>query len=175
MKAIKSFKQDFHTDMGGVFAALKKVQSDVKECSGRIAEAEQCISATYDEFNTLQGVVGKFLSSKADDLESRSRGNNAQILGIPEKEEGSDPSLYMDKWNADSLNTVAPVLERAHRTKWQRHDSAPRTFIVRRPNYKDTESILRASRAEVRSHVQKQQNGVSPTPVGRGLSTAKTI
>lgn len=41
MKAIKLFKQDFHTDMGGVFAAIKKVQSDVKECSGCIAEAEQ--------------------------------------------------------------------------------------------------------------------------------------
>lgn len=29
-------------------------------------------------------------------------------------EEGSDPSLYMHKWNAHSLNTVAPVRERAH-------------------------------------------------------------
>lgn len=92
---------------------FQKVQSDIKECSGCIAEAEQRISTTYDEFNTLQGVVGKLLSSKVDDSES-SRRNNAQILGIAEKEEGSDPSLYMDKWNTDSLNTVAPVRERAH-------------------------------------------------------------
>lgn len=88
-----SFKQDFHTDMGGVFAAIKKVQSDVKDCCGCNAEAEQRISATYDEFNTLQGVVGKLLSSKADDSESRSRRNNARIPGTPEKEDCSDPSL----------------------------------------------------------------------------------
>lgn len=117
--------------------------------------------------------MGKLLSSKADDSECSSRRNNARILAIPEMEEGSDPSLYMDNWNADSLNTVAPVRERAHRTKWQRHGSAPRTLIVRCPNYKDTESILRASRVEVRSHVQKQQNGVSPTPVGRGFINSK--
>lgn len=145
MKAIRSFTQDFHTDMGGVggvFAAIKRVQSDVKECSGCIAEAEQCISPAYVEFNTLQGVAGKLLSSKVDDPECRSRRNNARILGIPEKEEGSDPLLYMDKWNADSLNTVAPVRQRAHRTKWQRHDSAPRTFIVRCLNKRTQKASL---------------------------------
>ena len=40
MKAMQSFKQDFHTEMDDVLATIKNVQSDIKECSGCIAEAE---------------------------------------------------------------------------------------------------------------------------------------
>lgn len=154
MKAIQSFRHDFHTEMDGVLSAIKNVQSDIKECSGRIAEAEQRISTAEDVISTLQGAVetlekkAKLLATKVDDLECRSRRNNVRILGIPENEEGSDPCSYMEKWIADNLNMPPPVLERAHRLASQRPDSAPRAFIVKCLNYKDRESILRAARAK---------------------------
>ena len=70
---------------------------DIKECSGRISEAEQRISTAEDTTNSLQAVLEtlekqtKFLATKNNDLECRSRHNNVHILGIPEKEERSDP------------------------------------------------------------------------------------
>lgn len=154
MKAIRSFKQDFHVEMSGVMAAIKSVQSDIKDCSGRVTEAEQRISTAEDDINLLQKSVKnlekktQLLSSKVEDLECRSRRNNVRILGIPEKEEGSDPRSYMEKWIADNLDIPSPVLERAHRITSQKPDSAPRTFIVKCLNYKDKESILRAARGK---------------------------
>lgn len=44
IKAIRTFKQEFHDKMEGVLVAIKNVQKDVKECNGRITEAEQRIS-----------------------------------------------------------------------------------------------------------------------------------
>ena len=82
-------------------------------------------------------------------MEGRSERNKVRILGIPEKEEGSDPCSYMEKWIADILKISPPVLERAHRIKTgQKPDTAPRTFIVKCLNYKGRENILRDARAK---------------------------
>ncbi len=165
MKAILSFKQDFHAEMDGVLAAIKSVQSDIKECSGRISEAEQRISTAEDKINNLQTIVdklekkAKFLADKTDDLECRSRRNNVRILGIPEKEEGSDPCSYMEKWIADNLDIPPPVLERAHRLPGQ----MPRALIVKCLNYKDREGILRAAR--VKKEVIYKNNKIRLLPV----------
>lgn len=154
MKAILSFKQDFHTEMDGMLAEINTVQFDVKQCSGRISEAEQRISTAEDTINRLEAVVdklekkAKLLANKVDDLECRSRRNNVRVLGIPEGEEGSDPCSYMERWFADNLDITPPVLERAHRITGQNPGSAPRAIIVKCLNYKDREGILRAARVK---------------------------
>ena len=43
VKAIRTFKQEFRDEMEGVLVAIKNVQKDVKECNGRITEAQQPI------------------------------------------------------------------------------------------------------------------------------------
>lgn len=40
VKAIRSFKQDFQTEMDSELSAIKNIQTNIKECSGRITEAE---------------------------------------------------------------------------------------------------------------------------------------
>lgn len=67
-----------------------------------------------------------------------------RILGILDKEEGSDPRSFMGKWIANNLNISSPILERAHRITSQKQ----KVFIVKYLNYKDTENILRAARAK---------------------------
>lgn len=82
-------------------------QTDIRECSNRIAGAEQGIATAEDKIHTLQQVVeklermAKLLNDKAEDLEGRSRHSYIRILGVPEREEDSDPCFYMEKWMAD--------------------------------------------------------------------------
>lgn len=40
----------------------------------------------------------KGLQDMVDDAESRSRRNNVQILGIPERSEGSNPTQFVEQW-----------------------------------------------------------------------------
>ena len=111
MQAIKSLKQDFHTEINGVLTAIKDVQANIRECNGRITQAEERLSSAEDSISGLQTKVSalegkvKFLETKADDLENRSRRNNMRIVGIPEKEEGVDPCAFREKWLTENLST----------------------------------------------------------------------
>ena len=163
-----------------MLAESKNAETDIKECSGCISEAEQCISTAEDTTNGLQAVLDKlkkqtkFLANKVDDFECRSHRNNVRILGISEKEEGSDPCSYMEKWFADNLDISLPFLERAHQVTGQNFESAPRAVIVRCLNYKDRQGILRAARVK-KEGTYKQQNKIPPGSVRRSLQTTETI
>lgn len=153
LKAIQSFKQEFHSQMGEMMTAIREAQVDIQNSSGRITEAEQRISVAEDDINTLKDEVenlrktNKHLTSKVEDLEGRSRRNNIRILGIPEKEEPLDICSFMEKWIADILEIAAPVLERAHRILTsQRSANTPRTVIVKCLNYRDRETVLNAAK-----------------------------
>ncbi|KAJ8012456.1 hypothetical protein DPEC_G00042970 [Dallia pectoralis] len=156
MQAIKSLKQDFHTEISGVLTAVKDIQANIRECNGRITQAEERVSSAEDSINSLQTKVSalegkvKFLETKADDLENRSRRNNMRIVGIPE-EEGTDSCTFMEKWFTENLSVQPPViLERAHRITGPARGptSSSRTFIVKFQNYRDKERVWRASRAK---------------------------
>ena len=56
-----------------------------------------------------------------------------------------------------------------------RPGSAPRAFIVKCLNYKDTENILRAARAKKRGDLQGKQNKIPPGPFSRRLQTTDTV
>lgn len=150
MQAIKSLKHDFHAEISGVLTAIKDVQANIHECNGRITQAEERVSSAEDSISGLQTKVSalegkvKFLETKADDLENRSRRNNMRIVGIPEKEEGTDSCAFMEKWFTENLSVQPPViLERAHRITGSTRApaSSPRTFIVKFLNYRDKERV----------------------------------
>ena len=150
MKAITSLKQDFHQKIDGVLTAI---EANMKECTGRLNEAEECISPAEDTINCLQTNVKdleakvKLFVSKTDDLESRSRRNNLRITGIPEKEEGTNCCTFIEKWLSESLNIPPPAVERAHCIAGQRHNTnSPQTFIVKFLDYRDKERVLKAAR-----------------------------
>lgn len=114
MKATQSFKLDFHTERNDVLVAIKTVKSDIKECSGRIAEAKQRISIAMrstrckELWRTLEKYTD-LLVTKGENLECRSQRNNIRVLSIPEKEEGSDPCSFMEKRIADNRNIPSPA------------------------------------------------------------------
>ncbi|KAK7933492.1 hypothetical protein WMY93_004388 [Mugilogobius chulae] len=159
MKAIQSFKQEFHAEMGGVMAAIKTTQADIQKCGGRIDEAEQRISTAEDEIIGLKNEVerltkkSKILTNKVEDLEGRSRRNNIRILESPKKK----------KWIADILTITPPILERAHRiTTRQSSTSRPRTFIVKCLNHRDRERIMKAAKSH--KELTYKENKVSFLP-----------
>uniref|UniRef100_A0AAX7T8R9 L1 transposable element RRM domain-containing protein n=1 Tax=Astatotilapia calliptera TaxID=8154 RepID=A0AAX7T8R9_ASTCA len=154
LNAIRLFKQEFHTEMGGIMSAIGAVQVDIQKCGGRIDEAEKRISNAEDEITLLKNDMeslerqAKFLSKKVEDLEGRSRRNNIRILGIPEKEEGTDPRSFMEKFISDTLKIPPPVLERAHRINTRQSSIANRSraFIIKCLSYRDREGIMKAAR-----------------------------
>lgn len=72
-----------------MLVAINTVQSDIKECSGCIAEAKQRISTAMrsarckELWRTLEKYTD-LLVTKVEDLECRSQCNNIRVLGIPE-------------------------------------------------------------------------------------------
>ncbi|CAI5689214.1 unnamed protein product [Oreochromis niloticus] len=154
LNAIRLFKQEFHTEMGGIMSAIGAVQADIQKCGRRLDEAEKRISNAEDEITLLKNDMecierqAKFLSKKVEDLEGRNRRNNIRILGIPEKEEGTDARAFMEKFISDILKIPSPVLERAHRiiTSQSSIANRSRTFIIKCLSYRDRERIMKAAR-----------------------------
>uniref|UniRef100_A0A3P9JBZ9 Uncharacterized protein n=1 Tax=Oryzias latipes TaxID=8090 RepID=A0A3P9JBZ9_ORYLA len=109
----------------------------------QIGEAEERVSAVEDECCFLKGKVeelekrNKALEDKLFDMETRSRLNNIQVVGLPEGAEGPDPCSFLESWLADALD-MGPlrsplVLERA-------------PLIMRFLNYKQKVAVMNAAR-----------------------------
>lgn len=92
------------------------------------------------------------LKLKTDDLENRSRRNNIRVTGLPEKVEGSQPTVFMEVFLAEIFGEEAfsspPSVDRAHRVAFSRRkqDDPPRPFIARIHRYQDKERILKLAR-----------------------------
>lgn len=144
LNAIRLFKQEFHTEMGGIMSAIG---ADIQKCGGRTDDAEDEITLLKNNMECLER-QSKFLTKKVEDLEGRSRRNNIRILGIPEKEEGTDACTFMEKFIVDILKKKTPVLERAHRITTSQSSIAnrSRTFIIRCLSYRDRERVMKAAR-----------------------------
>lgn len=87
----------------------------------------------------------------SEDLEARSQRNNLRVVGVREGAEvGKKPSDFVASLLKEKLGlTVAPTLDRAHRTLGARRDgngAPPRAFVVRCHYYTEKEEILRKAR-----------------------------
>ncbi len=92
----------------------------------------------------------KSMADKVIDLENRSRRNNLRLVGLPEKEEGSDACAFLEKFLPETLElgeSVTPlIIERAHRipssAQKNRQDGKvqPRTVIMKFLNFKQKET-----------------------------------
>lgn len=140
---------------------LTTISKEIKECTGRIAQAEQRISDAEDNVNELLSRVStlektvKTLSNKVEDLECRSRRNNIRLVGLPEKAEGQDTVTFLEKWIPEALeldSRESLVIERAHRigtlTNIHSRTTRPRTLIMKFLNFRDKERVLRAARVK---------------------------
>lgn len=86
------------------------------------------------------------------DLEARSRRSNLRLVNLPEKEEGEDACMFLEKWIPEVLGPTAPnnfTLERAHHVGQRREVGAPpRTMIIKFLNDRDKVAVLKAARAK---------------------------
>ncbi|KAI4823919.1 hypothetical protein KUCAC02_012473 [Chaenocephalus aceratus] len=159
LEAIKDLKTDFSIRQDGVLAAIAGMRKEVGECMERVDNAELRISGTEDTIIHLQAKVqslegkNKVMEDKVIDLEARSRSSNLRLVNMPEKVEGDDACLFLEKWIPEALDIPSLnsklTLVRAHRIG-QRSDpnAPPRTLIVKFLNDRDKMTVLKAVRAK---------------------------
>lgn len=75
-----------------------------------------------------------------------------RLVNLPEKEEGEDACMFLEKWIPEVLGPTAPnsfTLERAHRVGQRGEVGAPpRTMIMKFLNDRDKVAVLKAARAK---------------------------
>lgn len=159
LEAIKDLKIDFSNRQDGVLAAIAGLRNEVGECMERVNNAEVRISGTEDTIVHLQAKVqsleskNKEMEDKVIDLETRSRSSNLRLVNMPEKAEGDDVCLFLEKWIPEALDIPSLnsklILARAHRIG-QRNDpnAPPRTLIMKFLNDRDKMTVLKAVRAK---------------------------
>ncbi|KAL3058104.1 hypothetical protein OYC64_010309 [Pagothenia borchgrevinki] len=159
LEAIKDLKTDFSNRQDGVLAAIAGMRKEVGECMERVNNAELRISGTEDTIIHLQAKVqsleskNKVMEDKVIDLEARSRSSNLRLVNMPEKAEGEDACLFLEKWIPEALDIPSLnsklTLVRAHRIG-QRSDpnAPPRTLIMTFLNDRDKMTVLKAVTAK---------------------------
>uniref|UniRef100_A0A8C5G3Z9 L1 transposable element RRM domain-containing protein n=1 Tax=Gouania willdenowi TaxID=441366 RepID=A0A8C5G3Z9_GOUWI len=116
----------FRTETAGNFGVLRKEVSNIKlnfeELKTRVDDAEQRIADNEDRNMDLTKVLfhlmrkQKYLEEKCEDLEGRSRRNNLRIYSVPEKTEGSNMIVFIEKLIREQLRIREEIfIERAHR------------------------------------------------------------
>lgn len=123
---------------------MESIEEQLSEQDGRICSLEKTVSSLKDENHTLK--------LKLDDLEGRSRRNNIKIIGIPEQEEGGNPTEFVEalipKLLGEENFHSSVIIDRAHRTlqPCPPAGAKPRAIIARGHFYREKELILRLRR-----------------------------
>lgn len=150
----------FSTKFDGVLDAIKEVNKEVRDFSGRMDEAEGRISKVEDAVNSGKAKTAdlvkqvELLTHKVDDLENRSRRSNLRLVNLPEKAEGSDAIAFLEKWLPEALGPTEfpspPIIERAHRipSGTQHAPTRPRVLIIKFLNFQDKVRAMRAARSK---------------------------
>uniref|UniRef100_A0A3P9INR8 L1 transposable element RRM domain-containing protein n=1 Tax=Oryzias latipes TaxID=8090 RepID=A0A3P9INR8_ORYLA len=144
LKAVGDLKNEFKDKLNDILKAAEETTKQLADCTSRIGEAEERISAVEDECCVLKGKVeeldkrNKALEDKLVDMETRSRLNNIRVVGLPEGAEGLDPCSFLECWLADALD-MGPLRSRAT-------GDPPRPLIMRFLNYKQKVAVMNAAR-----------------------------
>lgn len=85
----------------------------IDELDQHLNDYSDCIVALEQAMEKLNS-ANKQLTDKVEDLESCSRQCNLRIVGIPEREEGSDPVTFMSQFFQDVLGSAAVGLSAPH-------------------------------------------------------------
>lgn len=158
MKAFKAMEKQVSDKIDEILSAVMDVTKRMTEAEERISGTEDNIVQLKTRNDTLEKQV-KSLSDKVVDLENRSRRNNLRLVGLPEKEEGSDACAFLEKFLPEILEmdqSCTPlIIERAHRIPSSsqgrnRQDGKmqPRTVIMKFINFKQKEQALKAAKAK---------------------------
>ncbi|KAJ1177005.1 hypothetical protein NDU88_002271 [Pleurodeles waltl] len=135
-------------------AASASIRTDIACLSEKVADRDQRLSSVEDHIGMLpvHNAELQTLRGKIADLEDRSHRGNVCFFGIPEKREGTDIKLFLQRLLPELTGlTVSPPLEfqRVHRVSppcsislrqprpiiacFLRHEQAQQVFLKARP------------------------------------------
>lgn len=136
--------QEVQSSQRELLEKVETVEEQVLDHESRITCLEKTVSGLKDENNALK--------LKVDDLEGRSRRNNIKIIGIPEHEEGGNPTDFVEAllpklFGEDNFQSPV-VIDRAHRVLRPppAAGAKPRAIIARVHFFREKERILRLRR-----------------------------
>ncbi|KAJ8416268.1 hypothetical protein AAFF_G00382900 [Aldrovandia affinis] len=139
-------------------STITLLQTTVSDHADKISLLENSQNAVTDRLAELEAQCASLaadnvmLKVAVDDSENCFRRQNIRVIGIPEGEEGTNPTAFMGSFLKEVLGeetfTDQPVIDRAHRTLATKPPPGkpPRAMLVRLHYYQTREMILRASR-----------------------------
>uniref|UniRef100_A0AAR2LGB0 Uncharacterized protein n=1 Tax=Pygocentrus nattereri TaxID=42514 RepID=A0AAR2LGB0_PYGNA len=104
LREIRSLKDSMNKQSTDMLKAINDIKGEIQSHSQRIGETEDRISQTEDDVRSLQSKVNllektvETLSDKITEQEDRSRRSNLRLVGLPEKTDGSDFCMFLEKW-----------------------------------------------------------------------------
>lgn len=106
------------TDISLLRQDLSKVRDRVTETENRIGAVEDTLHPLRHASEEMQRQIQQ-LHSHQNEMENRLRRCNLRFIGIPEKEEGTDPATFLENLLIQSYGreafSVMFAVERAHR------------------------------------------------------------
>ena len=148
------------TSLTPIRTSLETINAALDSHNQMITTIENTLSTQSDEIAELTTRLDHLekanaaLTSKAEDLENRSRRQNIRIVGLPEGLEGGSPSEFISKLLRSVVGNdvfpTPPELDRAHRAPAPKPalGQRPRAIIARFHRYQDKERVLRWARSQ---------------------------
>lgn len=97
LHAIKSCKNSINE----MFVQLKTVREELslvrhylQKVRERTTALEGRVSLLEDDLNPMKQEIANY-QTKIDEMDNRMRGKNIRIVGLPERSEGSDPTVFL--------------------------------------------------------------------------------
>lgn len=153
---IRSDVSAMHRDFGRA-TAITKLQTKVYNNEQKIEEMETTLTTLDTTISELQGAVALLQAEKTclqacvDDQENRSRRQNIRVVGLPEKLEKDNPTIFMESvllevFGEDNFPR-RPEVDRAHCTLRPPPppNAPPRAMIGRLHHCKTRELVLKQS------------------------------
>lgn len=153
---------------------ISLIRQDFSKLKDRVTEAETRISNAEDALHPMRHTTEEIqrqlqqLHAHQDDMENRLRRCNLRFIGLPEKEEGADPTTYLEslllKTYGREAFSVMFAVERAHRipARPPPPGAPPRTFIAKFLNFRDRDKILKLTRERGNIQIGNSQIAVFP-------------
>lgn len=119
----------------------------IQDLEEGLTTVDSKVSDLEKNYTDLMAETGK-LRARLDDLENRSHRQNITVIGLPEKIEGPQPSVFMETllvevFGADKF-PKPPEVDQAHRSLRPLDlTKPPRAMIVRLHHFRTKELILR--------------------------------
>ncbi len=160
-KEIKAIKEDISKQIdrmtNDIQAKLTCIETSISTLSEQMVEVETRISATEEDIRDTRSTVSRLekdvshLKGKVQDLENRSRRSNIRIVNLPEKSEGGNMVLFLERITPEILGAenfpYPPIIERAHRTgNISSNRATPRIIVAKLLNFREKQKILRLVR-----------------------------